>query len=471
MGLHRMPFPSAVRAGRWWGGVLIAAVLLWPSASRAAVDVSGAWLMTFQLFPVSFPMVMTQVGTTLSATIGIGIGSSTPAGTIDPDTGVFTLTGSYLLRPGIPEAPPEVTCHYVLAATASADGQTFSGTHDDDCGLHTAATGVRQTCGNGVVDLGEACDAAMPCCTATCQLAPAGTPCPDDANPCTDDLCSASGACEHPDNAAACSASGCTADTCMAGACVPGGPLLAGTSCPDDGNPCTADTCDGAGGCRHPAVPAGTFCADDAASCTLHICDAAGQCVGVPRQCPPCETCFLGQCLAIPTTLCASASVGSLLDLRVSAPGKQRLQWTFEGAAPTFPLPGDFGDPRTSAQYSLCLYLVSTAGSIAMGATLPPGGSCGSGPCWSALEKGFAYQNQGDVAGTGIQGMRLVNRPGGRHRIRVSGRGPNLDLPATLGLSSALVQLVKEGGVFPVCWQADFTTPLASTPGHFRARR
>jgi hypothetical protein len=33
-----------------------------------------------------------------------------------------------------------------------------------------------------------------------------------------------------------------------------------GTACPDDGNPCTNDICDGGGTCTHPAKPGGTSC-------------------------------------------------------------------------------------------------------------------------------------------------------------------------------------------------------------------
>ncbi len=464
-----MPSPPNARRGCCWGGVCLAVLLLSPSASPAAVDVTGAWRLTLQLVPLTVSMVMTQSGTALTATIGIGIGSSAATGTIDPEAGVFTLAGAYVVQPGIPEAPPELTCHYVISATVSADGQTFAGTHDDDCGLHTGVGGVRETCGNGVLDPGETCDAALPCCTATCQLAPAGTACPDDGDPCTDEACDASGICQHTPNTAPCSPTGCTADTCADGICVPGAPLPAGTGCPDDGNPCTTDTCDAVGGCQHTALAAGASCADDTTSCTLHTCNAGVQCVATPRQCAPCEICFGGACLATPALLCTDASVASLLDVRVPAPGKERLNWTWEGVPPTFLVLGDFGDPRTSSQYALCLFLTSPAGSASAGTTVPPGGSCAGRPCWSALRDSFVYGNPRDAAGTGIRGMRLTNR--GLHHIRVSGAGPNLGLPASLGLSSALVQLVKSGGAFPVCWQSQFTTPLVSTPGHFRARQ
>ncbi len=67
-----------------------------------------------------------------------------------------------------------------------------------DIGAHEATAGA---CGDGVVDLGEACDVAASadeCCTATCVLAPAGTRCESDADPCTDDVCDVErAACAH----------------------------------------------------------------------------------------------------------------------------------------------------------------------------------------------------------------------------------------------------------------------------------
>jgi len=59
----------------------------------------------------------------------------------------------------------------------------------------------RAICGDGVVDPPERCDdgntVAGDCCSATCQPEPAGQPCADDANACTDDRCDGRGACVH----------------------------------------------------------------------------------------------------------------------------------------------------------------------------------------------------------------------------------------------------------------------------------
>ncbi|MFQ5478980.1 MAG: DUF4215 domain-containing protein [Candidatus Binatia bacterium] len=151
----------------------------------------------------------------------------------------------------------------------------------------------------------------------------------DDSNPCTDDLCLASGACDHKNNSRPCDDSNActTADTCANGTCSAGPPL----DC-DDGNSCTNDNCDAADGCVHsnnnapcddglfctgvdscdqgtclhsgdPCIannqcndgcdesagdclnPAGSPCDDGNICTTTDVCDGAGLCTGSGSTC------------------------------------------------------------------------------------------------------------------------------------------------------------------------------------------
>jgi hypothetical protein len=93
--------------------------------------------------------------------------------------------------------------------------------------------------------------------TAQClpDPAPLGTPCPDDGNLCTQDICDGVGTCAHPlvECARSCRSDGCDP---ASGQCL-GVALPPGTRCAEDGDPCTDDVCDVTGTCAHP--PARSF--------------------------------------------------------------------------------------------------------------------------------------------------------------------------------------------------------------------
>lgn len=109
------------------------------------------------------------------------------------------------------------------------------------------------TCGNGVVDIGEYCDAALECCTATCDIAAAGTVCNDGLVCNGTETCDAFGGCTGPS----------TGDPCPA--------TPEGANC--------AQVCDeGLGGCFAP-FPDGTPC-DDGDICTATAECQAGICIG-----------------------------------------------------------------------------------------------------------------------------------------------------------------------------------------------
>lgn len=124
--------------------------------------------------------------------------------------------------------------------------------------------------------------------------------CSDDGNACTNDVCNALGtACTHPAKTdgticGSTSSSACdNPDSCQAGVCQPN-PKPAQTPCTNDGNVCTNDVCDGLGACQHPAAPAATVCR--AASCSNGVTTAQATCGG-STSCPVAQTtnCF-GSC-------------------------------------------------------------------------------------------------------------------------------------------------------------------------------
>ncbi len=159
----------------------------------------------------------------------------------------------------------------------------------------------------------DACDAPGDPCAFACDedldvciecFVPADC---DDANPCTDEGCTA-GLCSNDPGAGACDDGlFCTeTDSCAAGVCVGAGDACPGTNCNEgtdvcadcladadceDGDPCTADTCDVAGACQTADAAAGTPCADDGLFCSGRESCAAGACASGGDPCAADETC------------------------------------------------------------------------------------------------------------------------------------------------------------------------------------
>src|SRR5262245_29486788 len=203
----------------------LAVLLSIGGVSSAAVDLNGQWHVEavtggdlFPGFSVSCsPIAVVQSGTTLSATGSCTlVGAIALSGTIDPGTGALTLS----------QAPAGICNSLDITATASADSYTFSGSLICQIGTPTipipgTISGTR--CGNGVLDPSEQCDdtGAGDCCdSTTCQFESAGTGCALDGNDCTDDVCNASGTCEHLDNTDPCDdGNQCTTDICGGGTC------------------------------------------------------------------------------------------------------------------------------------------------------------------------------------------------------------------------------------------------------------
>jgi hypothetical protein len=222
------------------------------TSPAAAVDLSGDYVVTVPI-PCSFTSV--QTGTALQLSGSCSANSTkyplSLAGTVDPGTGAFSVTGA------IPGLCADLAC------SGTGDGEESHSTctsRVSACAGPISAT----KCGNGVIDPLENCEVGVnadgDCCSARCRLDPPGTACTNDGNDCTDDVCNGTGTCTHVPGTSPCDdGNACTiGDVCTGGACVPGAPAPAGQACNDDSDPCTTDVCgagDAAGTCTHVPVP------------------------------------------------------------------------------------------------------------------------------------------------------------------------------------------------------------------------
>jgi len=145
------------------------------------------------------------------------------------------------------------------------------------------------------------------------------------------------------------------------------------------------------------------------------------------------------------------------------------VTWTWSRGAAT--AVADFADPvHSSATYRVCLYDGSGRAQPLLEADVPPGGTCGSKPCWKATgTSGFAYRNK---AGTPDGVITLSLKAGliGKAKVRAMSKGPNLPAPTILPLTLPITaQLVIVDGVSTECWQTTFTTVTADDAASLNA--
>jgi hypothetical protein len=151
---------------------------------------------------------------------------------------------------------------------------------------------------------------------------------------------------------------------------------------------------------------------------------------------------------------------------------KQRLRWTWRGAASTI---DDFRNPvSVNSTVRLCVYDSSAGAQPLVDVALPAVTGCPTGSCWRSLGKashptGFAFRNR---AGTpdGIVAARLVAGGDGQARIVVKGRGSHLPTPP-LGLGLPVtVELVIADASGSACWQTTFGTASRDDTGELDAK-
>jgi len=259
--------------------------------------------------------------------------------------------------------------------------------------LEPGSTFSGSLCRNRRVDPGESCDEGMNssgCCTPTCDFKPDGATC--GTSPCQ------------------------TATTCSSGVCS-GIPKPAGTTCDLDGRPCTKDSCDGGGACiAGPCSP----------------CCVGSSCVFAPRSCKR------------PIDGAASVLIKSTADGR-----RNRIRFRIDHAEAT--AEEDLGDPTTSSDYQLCVFTFGgplESPALLFDATAPAGAS------WARTRSGGVRYRRPDHAPEGLAAIRVDPGAEGDARVKVTGRGPLLDVPFPIGfVANPLIMQLGHAGT---CWGASF---------------
>src|SRR5262249_19081081 len=193
-----------------------------------------------------------------------------------------------------------------------------------------------------------------------------------------------------------------SAQTCTGGVCGGGTPEPQGTSCGDPAE-CVALECDGAGSCDvvFPPDPC-----DDFDACTTNCTCADGICQGGPPvSCGACNSCdSVNGCFAAIDSMCKKPTViGSPLAIgEGDSPSRNKIVWKWLRGELTDV--ADFGDPRTTTSYTLCVYDQDNAAfgglRLMLSATAPAGAN------WAPNSTRYRYQDS-TLSPDGLQKIML----------------------------------------------------------------
>lgn len=216
------------------------------------------------------------------------------------------------------------------------------------------------------------------------------------------------------------------------------GVLEIGEQC-DDGNAVDGDCCSAA--CLYESP--GTACGSGGSLCTPTTCDGAGGCVGgLPSGCAT-----------------AAKSILILQDKADDAKDKWLFKW-LKGPQTT---QSDFGDPRSSTDYALCLYAGPLQSPLAEAQV-----AAGSAT-WKALsDKGYKYANPSGNP-HGATAVSLVGGTAGKSKVLFKGKGSNLPDPA-LGSLPLPVTARLVNSETNACFEAVFGTAKKNDPAKFKAK-
>jgi len=168
-------------------------------------------------------------------------------------------------------------------------------------------------------------------------------------------------------------------------------------------------------------------------------------------QNPSCPTEVTG-CPATPRTGCKQPTLlfKGKLTLRDTSESKgDALTWKWvRGEATTM---SEIGDALGSDSYTVCLY--DGDDTLLLEATVPPGGTCGTKPCWKDLDGlGFRYVDKA-ASRAGITKVLLKSGEEAKAKAIVKGKGTGLTMPV---LPPTLPVRAQLGSTTGTCWEAEF---------------
>jgi hypothetical protein len=157
-------------------------------------------------------------------------------------------------------------------------------------------------------------------------------------------------------------------------------------------------------------------------------------------------------CPAAPQAGCREPTIAlkGTLRLKDKTPdGSDSLGWKWlRGEEATL---AALGDPLSTTSFRVCVW--DGASAVLLAAEVPPGGTCGTKPCWTDLgANGFKYVDRAATR-NGIQ--KLILKPGlpGAAKVIAKGKGAGLEMPVLPVTLPVTAQVLASNGE---CWSATF---------------
>jgi len=153
------------------------------------------------------------------------------------------------------------------------------------------------------------------------------------------------------------------------------------------------------------------------------------------------------RCPSAPTSGCRTGGHAVLSIRQSELPTRNTLAFTLTKGQST--QMSDFGDPTGATGYALCLYDDS---GLALSASIPASGMCGSRACWSRSKSAFAYKDR-SAARSGVTRILLKTSSVDKTKVQVLAKGVNLPSMTLPLQGSVTAQVISSGGV---CFEATY---------------
>ena len=132
--------------------------------------------------------------------------------------------------------------------------------------------------------------------------------------------------------------------------------------------------------------------------------------------------------------------------------------------------PPDFGEPRLTTGYELCVFDDATSATpgVVASATIPAGTVCGSYLCWDMNGHGFRYRDRSRLH-DGVETLTLRGGSPGKGKIALRSEGAGVGVSSPLAATAPVrVQLRRTDA--DICWEATYSSPVRSGTAGFKAR-